>query len=127
MLMISVSKNFLVESEWFVFFYKKDIPLPSTRYLYLRWPFFFYETQLLAKQYGQQTSNSQVQTTIAKETNINNVVWKYVILFIVFIMRDYESVLFTTTIRTQLYMRVGIVLNRGKLLYCRITTLRGEA
>jgi hypothetical protein len=89
--------------------------------------YFSYETQLLAKKYGQQISNSQVQTMIAKETNINNVVWKYVILFIVFIMRDYDSVFFTREMLTQLYGRLGIVLNRGKLLYCRIITLRGDA
>jgi hypothetical protein len=39
MLMISVSENFLVESEW-GFFTKKNLSLPSTMYLYLRWPFF---------------------------------------------------------------------------------------
>jgi hypothetical protein len=38
--MISVSENFLAESEWF-FLPKQDLSLPSTRYLYLRWPFFF--------------------------------------------------------------------------------------
>jgi len=38
--MISVSENFLVESVFFL--QKKDLSLPSTRYLYLRWPFFIF-------------------------------------------------------------------------------------
>jgi hypothetical protein len=37
MLMISVSENFLVESEWY--FTKYYLSLPSARYLYLRLPF----------------------------------------------------------------------------------------
>ena len=38
MLMISVSENLLVESECFIL-QNKIRPLPSTRYLYLHWPF----------------------------------------------------------------------------------------
>ena len=127
MLMTSVSENILIESEWFFFLQNMIYPfLPQCICIYVD-HYFSYETQLLAKKYGQQISNSQVQTMIAKETNINNVVWKYVILFIVFIMRDYDSVFFTREMLTQLYGRLGIVLNRGKLLYCRIITLRGDA
>jgi hypothetical protein len=124
--MTSVSENILIESEWFFLLQNMIYPfLPQCICIYVD-HYFSYETQLLAKKYGQQISNSQVQTMIAKETNINNVVWKYVILFIVFIMRDYDSVFFTREMLTQLYGRLGIVLNRGKLLYCRIITLRGE-
>jgi hypothetical protein len=36
--MISVSENFLGESEWFCFT-KYDLSLPKTRYVYLRWSF----------------------------------------------------------------------------------------
>ena len=43
MLMISVSENFLVESEWFVLT-NQDVSLPSTMHLYIGHS--FYETQL---------------------------------------------------------------------------------
>lgn len=40
-LMISVSRNFLVELEHFCFT-KQDLSLPLTRYLYVRWLFFLW-------------------------------------------------------------------------------------
>ena len=42
--MILVSETILEESEWFITNW--DMSLPSTRYWYLRWPFFLYEPQL---------------------------------------------------------------------------------
>jgi hypothetical protein len=45
MLMISVSENFLAESE--LLFYNVRLVVAKTRYLYLRWSFFFNEIQLV--------------------------------------------------------------------------------
>ena len=47
--MISVSENVVLESEWLItnIGSYKICPYPSTRYLYVRWPFFYYETHRL--------------------------------------------------------------------------------
>ena len=62
MLMISFSENVLVEPEWL--FTKYNMSLPNTRYLYLRWLFLFYETQL--DQHPFRVGNSCVEVRVVK-------------------------------------------------------------
>ena len=73
-LIISDSENFLCETEWF--FTKKDLSLPKTRYLYLRWSFFFYETKQYptspnqAIRYDEDFKAEVIEELLGEEDNI---------------------------------------------------------